>query len=185
MGPSVITTNNLILRVENENQAKNVLDMYLRNKASFEAFEPTRPHDFYTLAFHEQSLRREYKAYNLGTFLRYYIYYRKNPHKIIGAVNFNITYIGEEKLAEIGYKLDTLYQNRGYTFEACYASIQVMSEYYGINRIDARIHPDNAPSICLARKLGFKYLTYEPKSANILGKTVDINRYTLDISSIQ
>ena len=48
MGPLIKYTNRLILRVENESKAKQVLDLYLRNRLPFEQYEPTRPASFYT-----------------------------------------------------------------------------------------------------------------------------------------
>ena len=84
MGPLIKYTNRLILRVENESKAKQVLDLYLRNRLPFEQYEPTRPASFYTQDYHWSSLHREYIAYTMGTFLRYYIYLKDRPDKIIG-----------------------------------------------------------------------------------------------------
>ena len=86
MGPLIKYTNRLILRVENESKAKQVLDLYLRNRLPFEQYEPTRPASFYTQDYHWSSLHREYIAYTMGTFLRYYIYLKDRPDKIIGAI---------------------------------------------------------------------------------------------------
>ena len=52
MGPLIKYTNRLILRVENESKAKQVLDLYLRNRLPFEQYEPTRPASFYTQDYH-------------------------------------------------------------------------------------------------------------------------------------
>ena len=38
MGPLIKYTNRLILRVENESKAKQVLDLYLRNRLPFEQY---------------------------------------------------------------------------------------------------------------------------------------------------
>lgn len=178
MGPLVKYTNRLILRVENESKAKQVLELYQRNRIPFEQYEPTRPASFYTKDYHWSSLHREYIAYSMGTFLRYYIYLKNRPDKIIGAVNFNIFRTAREPYAEIGYKIDALYQNRGIAYEACMTAMNVISGDYGIHRIDARIHPDNAASMALATKLGFHPLQFEPQSANILGHYVGLMRYT-------
>lgn len=178
MGPAIQLTPNLILRVEDESKACEVLELYLRNKTQFEEFEPTRPADFYTVDYHITALRREYRAYMLGTFLRYYIYSRTDDTKIIGSVNFNLYFDETEYYAEIGYKIDHMYQNRGYAYEACMTGMDILSQYYGIKRIDARIHPDNAPSLCLARKMNFRYMVMEPRSANIKGRYEDLIRYT-------
>jgi ribosomal-protein-alanine N-acetyltransferase len=181
MGPTVKLTNNLILRVEDETKAAMVLDLYERNRECFDAYEPTRPDSFYTKEYHVQSLRREYKAYMLGSFLRYYIYSRFDDRQIIGAVNFNMHFDGSGSYAEIGYKIDKAHQNRGYAFEACQAGIDIVSRDYNIYRIDARIHPDNIASLCLAQRLGFRYLSFEPQSANIMGRYMDLIRYSLVI----
>lgn len=185
MGPSVKLSNRIILRVENEASAQKVLNLYLRNKTAFEQFEPTRPADFYTKDYHAAMLRREYKAYQLGTFLRYYIYRTTNPNRIIGSVNFNFFHDAAMPFAEIGYKVDRLYQNQGIGYEACRLGISVIKQDYGINRIDARIHPDNLPSLRLAEKLGFTPVRLEPQSANILGHYVDLMRYSLSTSDTQ
>ena len=178
MGPLIKYTNRLILRVENESKAKQVLDLYLRNRLPFEQYEPTRPASFYTQDYHWSSLRREYIAYTMGNFLRYYIYFKDRPDKTIGAINFNIFRTSREPYAEIGYKIDALYQNRGIAYEACEAALYVLEHDYQIHRVDARIHPENIASITLATKLGFRPLQFEPQSANILGHYVDLMRYT-------
>lgn len=201
MGPTIKYTNRLVLKVENESKAEEVLALYQRNRLNFERFEPTRPSNFYTLDYHTTMLRREYKAYMAGSFLRYYIYKSNNTSRIIGAVNFNLMYDREISYtdpdfftllrntpyayAEIGYKIDALYQNQGMAYEACTAGIEVITKEYGIKRIDARIHPDNIASQKLASKMGFIPFRLEPESANIMGRYVDLIRYTLDTSDIQ
>ena len=46
-----LTTNRLILQIEDSSMADEVLNFYLRNKELFDRFEPTRPPQFYTLSF--------------------------------------------------------------------------------------------------------------------------------------
>lgn len=201
MIPMVVNTGRLVLKIENESKAQEVLNLYLRNREIFEQFEPTRPSNFYSSEYHRQSLSREYKMFTQGSFVRYYIYSTTNSSRIIGAVNFNL--MRDSKLhytdpnffnmykdspytfAEIGYKLDLLYQGQGLAYEACKASIDIVAEEFNLNRFDARIHPDNQPSIKLATRLNFKPLCFEPQSANIMGKNVDLIRYSLNTSSTQ
>lgn len=185
MGPGIKYTDNLILKVENEDNARKVLELYQRNRTAFERFEPTRPHDFYTVEYHRQILSREYKMYLSGTFLRYYIFLKIRPNRIIGSVNFNIYHDNDTPFAEIGYKIDALHQNQGLAYEACMSAFTVIKKDYGINRVDARIHPDNEASKRLAEKIGFTPIRLEPKCANILGKYEDLIRYSVNISDIQ
>lgn len=185
MGPLETHTKHYILKVENESKAKNVLDLYLRNRIPFEKYEPTRPSNFYTIDYHTSMLIRERRAYDMNSFVRYYIYSPANLSRIIGAVNFNIYRNESEDFVEIGYKVDSLYQNQGIAYEVLSHLIPLVEEHYNIHRFDARIHPENYPSIRLAVKLGFNPLYLEPKSANILGKDVDIVRYCLRTSHTQ
>lgn len=182
MGPLIKYTNRLILCVENETKAEQVLDLYLRNRIPFEQYEPTRPVSFYTKEYHRSSLHREYIAYTMGTFLRYYIYLINQPEKIIGSVNLNLFPNNREPYAEIGYKVDVLHQNCGIAYEACEAALHVLVKDYQIHRVDARIHPENTASLALAKKLRFRPLQFEPQSANILGHYVDLMRYTRTLS---
>ncbi len=185
MVPTVKYTTHYILKIENIDKAKNVLDLYLRNRLAFEQYEPTRPSDFYSIDYHHAMLNREYHMYLLGNFVRYYIYSPTSSTRIIGAINFNFFRNGNQAYAEIGYKVDTLYQNQGVAYETVSAAIATISEHYGIQRFDARIHPNNTPSIKLATKLGFLPVRLEPQSANIMGKYEDLIRYSLNISHIQ
>ena len=185
MGPSVLYTDNLILKVENELKAGEVLDLYKRNKIIFDKYEPTRPSDFFTKNYHIAHLRGEYNAYRNGTFLRYYIYMPYRTDRVIGSVNFNIRQGKSDRYAEIGYKLDLLYQGRGFAYEACYNGIIVMKKYYSVKTIAAYIAPDNTPSIKLARKLGFKKIRSNDRCANVNGCNIFLDLYALDTSDIQ
>lgn len=185
MGPMIKFADNLILKVEDESAASAVLNLYIRNKIAFERFEPTRPDDFYTLKFHANHLKREFAAYKAGIFLRYFIYLFPNERPIIGAINFNFMSDGSERFVEIGYKIDNAFQHRGIAFTACRAALSIIRHDYGIKRVDARIHPDNTPSIRLALKLGFTPVGVEEQKADVGGRSVNLVRYSLDISDIQ
>ena len=185
MGPSTLHTDNLILRVEQEDKAKEVLNLYVRNKISFDMYEPTRPANFYSIDYHRAHLRAEYNSYLRNIFLRYYIYADYRPERIIGSVNFNVKDDEYGEYAEIGYKIDLLYQNRGFAYEACAAGIRVMRDNYGIHRFMAHIDPKNAPSKRLAEKLGFKKSGEATLCANILNNPVYLDSYALETSDTQ
>ena len=178
MAPELMETERLLLRVEHEDAAARVLDLYLRNRDEFEAYEPTRPEGFYTEDFHRQVLRREYNMYLSEQFLRYHLYFKEQPEYCVGSLNFNIRNDGNI-FCEIGYKIEHTLWNQGVATEAVVAGIEIMQDYYPITRVDARILGTNKKSRHLVKKLGFVFMCEEPQSANILGKDVDITRYTL------
>lgn len=73
----ILTTDRLILQVENSRKAGEVLSFYLKNRKLFEQFEPTRPDSFYTLDYQTVSMDYEYSASVKGKSLRYYIYLKE------------------------------------------------------------------------------------------------------------
>lgn len=183
-----ITTDRLVLQVEDSSKTQDVLAFYLNNKELFEKYEPTRPHDFYTEAYQRASINCEYSEIIKGKALRYYIYLRNQPDTIIGSVNFFRMEHGPFSKTSIGYKLDANYHGRGYATEACRASIPVIFSNYNIHRIEARVAPDNTPSIKLLEGLGFRFEGIEYQSVEVNGVFTDHYRYSLlasDISTIQ
>ncbi len=174
-----IETTNLILKVENADKSYDVLDFYSYNSDLFDKFEPTRPTNFYTEAFHRASLRAEHNDIINKRFLRYYIYLRSNPQKIIGAINFSSINYGAFMSASIGYKLDKNHHKRGYAYEACVAAIGIMFNDYGLQRIDARVLPSNVPSIKLLKRLHFTYEGIEYSAVSINGNRENLYRFSL------
>jgi ribosomal-protein-alanine N-acetyltransferase len=56
----------------------------------------------------------------------------------------------------VGYELAEGSQGKGFMREALRAAFSWIFEEMGLNRIEAQIHPDNAPSLRLAEQLGFR-----------------------------
>jgi ribosomal-protein-alanine N-acetyltransferase len=73
----------------------------------------------------------------------------------IGMVNYHHREARNRKL-EIGYILDASYHGRGLMSEAVQGMMAHCVDQLKTHRIAAIIHPDNAPSIRLAMRLGFK-----------------------------
>lgn len=174
-----IETENLILNVENSDKAKDVLDFYIHNQDLFDCYEPTRPDNFYTEAFHKATLLAEYNDILHSRFLRYYIYLKSNPNKIIGAVNFSNMLYGPFMRTSIGYKLDKDYHKHGYAYEACTAAIDVVFKEYHLYRIEAKVLPTNEASIRLLNRLAFRYEGLEYSAVSIKGVREDLYRYSL------
>ncbi len=58
-------------------------------------------------------------------------------------------------LEELGYIIDRNYQNQGYAEEVCRAILAYASEELEMEEMYCFIHPENAPSVRVAEKLGF------------------------------
>ncbi len=179
-----VETDRLLLRIENETIAANVLDFYCKNREQFERFEPTRPKNFYTLEYQTASLKYEYNEIMKGKTLRYYIYTKEQPDILIGSINFSNFVKDPFSHTSIGYKLDKNAQGKGYAYEACYAAIPIIFSNYKVHRIEARVAPDNPASVRLLEKLHFVYEGIEYQGVQIQGVYRDHYRYGL-ISTIQ
>lgn len=175
----IVNTNRLILKVENASIAPKALEFYKENRQYFEAFEPTRTDAFYTIEFQEAAAKYEYDETVKGHSLRYYIYLKNNPDKIIGSINFFRIRPMPFSSASIGYKFHHDYWGNGYALESCQAAISIMFSDYNIHRIVAKVSPDNTPSIHLLERMGFIYEGIEYKSVNVAGKFRDHLRYSL------
>lgn len=174
-----ITTKRLILTIEDGTKSREILAFYQRNKDLFERFEPTRPDNFYTEAYQKAAVSYEYSQIIKGKTLRYYIYLKEQPDTIIGSVNFSRMEHGPFSKASIGYKLDAACHGHGYATEACQAVIPILFSNYRIHRIEARVSPDNLPSIRLLERMNFRFEGIEYESVEVNGRFTDHYRYSL------
>jgi len=79
----------------------------------------------------------------------------KRGDRCIGMVNYHHRE-GHNKRLEIGYILARSYYGRGLMTEALRALITYCFDELGTHRIEALIEPDNAASIRLVERLGFR-----------------------------
>lgn len=152
-----INTERLDLRVLTKHSADIVLDFYIRNRDIFEKYEPVIGDDFYTVAHQQKVLDFEYQNILKMNMIRYWIFEKDNPCRIIGTVSYRNIVRPIYESCTVGYKMDREYKNKGYCSEALCASIPLLAKELGIHRFEALILPDNAPSIHMVENLGFKF----------------------------
>jgi RimJ/RimL family protein N-acetyltransferase len=85
----------------------------------------------------------------------------RRERRMIGHIGFH-SRPGAEDLQEIapggvelGYTVYPDYRRQGYAYEACQALMEWAHANHGVTRFVVSISPKNAPSLGLARKLGF------------------------------
>ncbi|WP_312118020.1 GNAT family N-acetyltransferase [Brevibacillus reuszeri] len=78
----------------------------------------------------------------------------KHTNEIIGTCGFNYLDFENER-AEIGYDLGYPYWGKGYAPEAIRAFIRFGFENLHLNRVEAKVEPENLNSIKVLRKLRF------------------------------
>lgn len=158
--------------------AVSVLDFYMNNQELFERFEPLRPEKFYTKAYQKNCLVFEYNSMLSKTTIRFWLYEKHNPEKIIGTVSFSNIQRGPLSCCTIGYKMDSEYHQQGYCYEALKKAISLISHSLHIHRFVAYILPDNIPSKNLIQKAGFEYEGIARKSIMIGSSFEDHEQYS-------
>lgn len=98
-------------------------------------------------------------------------------NKIIGTCGFNYVDFNNSK-AEIGYDLNRSYWGHGYAKEAISHLIQYAIDDLSINRIEAKIEPQNTNSIQLIQKLNFTYEGTLRQSEKSKGRYIDLKIYS-------
>lgn len=150
-----IETDRLTLRVLQANEADKVLTFLEENVSTFEAFEPIVGENFYTIEHQKSILDYEYAHFLRLEMMRYYIFEKNNPEKIIGTVSFRNIVRPVYSCCTLGYKMHKDYTQKGYCYEAIAELTDLLAYELGIHRVEAYVMPENIPSICLLEKLGF------------------------------
>ncbi len=172
-------TQRLILKVENEDKAQQVLDFYIRNRDYFTPFEPQVMDSFYTPAYHEKMLAYEFQEIMKGTALRYFLYLKSDPEHLIGCVNLAQIIYGSFRRASLGYKLDKDMSGFGYASEAVIKLLDIAASELKLHRIEAHVVPNNLASVRLLERLHFQREGMEYQSTLVNGFWSDLLRYSL------
>lgn len=172
-------TRRLVLQVLTPDYCHQVLDFYKSNKCIFAPYEPLCPRQYYTADYQYNTLSCDYQSFLEQKGVRFYLFLKNQPDRIIGTISFyNISH-GYTSSATVGYKLDTHFQHHGYAFEALQKGIEVLFYEENVHRINAYIMPDNTASIRLIQRLYFTYEGIAREYAMIQGKWEDHLQFSL------
>lgn len=178
-------TKRLLLRVEHQDIAGKVLNFYYKNRIYFDAWETTRPDNFYTKAYQGASLHLEYNEMINRHLLRFWFYekenYFSNPAKapIIGSISISNIRHGCFSSGMFGYKLDHDYWGKGYALEASQKMIELAFSQCRLHRLEAYIMSANERSVHLIERLGFHYEGTDRSSIEVNHRFQDHLRYSL------
>lgn len=175
----ICETERLILKVLNATDAFQVLAFLSGNKQLFEQYEGEKSDNFYTMAYIKDMLTAEYNQIIKGYRLRYYIYLKSNPDRIIGTVSLSGFRRTPYDSCNVGYKFDKDFHHQGYAYESLRFFLSNVVPQYRIHRITAYIAPDNWDSIRLIGRLGFSYEGIARGYAKVHGKWLDHLQYAL------
>jgi ribosomal-protein-alanine N-acetyltransferase len=109
--------------------------------------------------------------------IRYSIIELKS-NKIVGSCGYNILDFENAK-TEIGYEIDKHYWGKGYAPEAITCLIKYAFNDLKLNRIEAKVEPENVNSIQVLKKLNFLFEGTMRKVERSKGRFIDLNLYSL------
>ncbi len=108
----------------------------------------------------------------------------KETNKMIGTCGFASINTSAES-CEIGYVLSPDYRAKGYMTEAVNAVLKLTFEVLGIQNATLRIIAENADSIKLAKRVGFKTDNPSKTEMEIKGVVREILHYTMSKSEYE
>ena len=101
----------------------------------------------------------------------------RQSNEIIGSCGFNSIDFENEK-AEIGYDIAKAFWGKGYAPESINALLDYAFQTLKLNRIEAKVEPENANSIKVLNKLNFTFEGTLRQYEKAKGNFIDINMYS-------
>jgi ribosomal-protein-alanine N-acetyltransferase len=99
--------------------------------------------------------------------------------EIAGVVNLNCIVRGHFHSAFLGYYINAAFARRWFMTEG----VQLVAKYafteMGLHRLEANIQPENAASLAVARKCGFRKEGFSPRYLKVNGEWRDHERWAL------
>ncbi|MDJ0719325.1 MAG: ribosomal protein S5-alanine N-acetyltransferase [Prochloraceae cyanobacterium] len=149
-----------VLRMATEDDIREIISYYTRNREYLAPFEPRRGKDFYTYSYWYEEIERRSYQFSSDRSLKLFLSKKDNLKKIVGSVNFSNFIRGSFQSCTLGYSLAEAEQGKGYMTEALKVAIAYTFKDLNLHRIMAAYLPHNQRSGKLLKRLGFKVEGY-------------------------
>lgn len=111
---------------------------------------------------------------------------RREDGAILGVININEIIRGIAQSAFLGwYAAAAPHAGQGYMTEGLRLVLRHAFHRMRLHRLEANIQPDNAPSIALARRCGFRKEGFSPGYLKIAGRWRDHQRWAILASDLK
>ncbi len=104
---------------------------------------------------------------------------RAEDQALVGVVNLNEIVRGALQSAYLGFYSFSPHAGRGYMAAGVTAVLRRAFGELGLHRVEANVQPDNARSLALVRRLGFRREGFSPRYLKIGGRWRDHVRLAL------
>ena len=98
---------------------------------------------------------------------------------LVGMANLGQIFLGHLRGAYLGYSAFTPHDGQGLMSEGVRLVLRQAFGPIGLHRVEANVQPENARSIALVERLGFRREGYSPKYLKIGGRWRDHVRYAI------
>jgi ribosomal-protein-alanine N-acetyltransferase len=143
------------LRAPRRNDARTLADVRTRSRRFLRAWSPApKPGVSVPDAAREQ-VRNDLRAWRADLGYAFCVVPRRGD-ALVGRVALNQVVRGVFQNAYIGYWIDASHAGRGWMTEAVRLALDTAFGPLGLHRVQAAIMPRNAPSLALARRIGFR-----------------------------
>lgn len=160
-----------------ENIFQEIYKFEIKNKEFFESTLPPRPTGYQQYDTFTEIINELMKEQCDGEYYMYII--RDNNNDFVGRINLNIDHKSNEKVADLGYRIDYDKQGLGYTSQAIELVLNEAFYNLGINEVTAGTSTENYASQRVLEKNGFKKVGEEKKVMKINDKWVDGVLYSI------
>ncbi|MGZ8599938.1 MAG: GNAT family N-acetyltransferase [Actinomycetota bacterium] len=104
---------------------------------------------------------------------------RAEDGAIAGVANLSQIFLGNFRSAYLGYSAFVPFDGRGHMTAGIRLVLRQAFGPLGLHRVEANVQPDNARSIALVERLGFRREGYSPRYLKIAGRWRDHVRYAI------
>jgi ribosomal-protein-alanine N-acetyltransferase len=110
---------------------------------------------------------------------RVHLIRRLEDGAMVGLANLSQIFLGDFRSAYLGYFVFAPFEARGYMTEGVRLVLEEAFDGIGLHRVEANVQPDNARSVALVERLGFRREGYSPGYLKIGGRWRDHVRYAI------
>ncbi|MGH9023171.1 MAG: GNAT family N-acetyltransferase [Acidimicrobiia bacterium] len=104
---------------------------------------------------------------------------------LVGVINVSSVVMGALRSGYAGYYGFSDFGGQGLMTEALGLVVRHCFSELGLHRLEANIQPDNAPSLALARRCGFRLEGFSPHYLNISGEWRDHERWAIAVEDLR
>jgi len=151
--------------------AREMLDLRVRNRAFFTPFEPQLPAGHFTLRAQRLAIEQGNRGWDDDREYTFGIAVPDGP--LVGRVRLSVVVRGPWQNANLGYYVDRATNGRGIATEAVALVVGLAFGSLGLHRVQAAVMPRNAASTRVLAKNGFREVGLTPRYLRINGRWED------------